>query len=342
MTTVDLGDIQRTIATLAADACTQPDEADDIEKKLAQLRQEQLRARERILGPLIGRLGADAETITRELGANGRSAADALRRLRQPSAAAVAAGKARFALTSEQLRANIGNVNGTIFQPGPETLVVLPQPVTILATPPNLGSLLDTSITPYDSRAKFVMRGNSVIDDSGNPLSPQSVDFWYYWHNDNAHGAWITVAAPIVLNGTMDAECGSGGLSGDMKGAAGIAEIGYFYSPAAPTTAQLIANGLNIGVIDLSAGWFATDSASYRFDYQQFGISGTVFVAAGPVYFKISVSFSFAFWQTIFAENGDPANEANFDFATDASDYFVQSPLLRLEVRPYNPLSGTS
>jgi hypothetical protein len=342
MATVDLGTIQRTIATLAADARAQPNGVDGIEKKLAQLRQEQLRARERILGPLIGRLGPDAETIARELGANGRAAADALRRLRQPSAAAVAAGKARFALTSEQLRANIGIINGTVFQTGPETLVVLPQPTAILTTPPNLGSLLDTSISPYDSRAKFVMRGNSVIDDSGNPLSPRTVDFWYYWHNDNAHGAWVTVAAPIVLNGTMDAECGSGGLSGDMKGTAGIAEIGYFYSPAAPTTAQLIANGLSIGVIDISAGWFATDSASYRFDYQQFGISGTIFVAAGPVYFKISVSFGFEFWQSIFDQNGDPSNEANFDFATDASDYFVQSPLLRLDVKPYNPLSGTS
>ena len=185
------------------------------------------------------------------------------------------------------------------------------------------------------------MRGNSVIDDSGKQLSPQSVDFWYFWQNDNVHGAWITVAAPVVLNGTMDAECGSGGLSGDMKGTAGIAEIGYFYSPGS-TTAQLIANGSTLGVIDLSAGLFSTDSASYRFDYQQFGISGTVFVAAGPVYFKISVSFAFEFWQSIFDQNGDPANEANFDFATVASDYFIQSPLLRLDVKPYNPLSGTS
>ena len=135
MATVDLGNIQRTIARLAANAPAQSDGPDSLDEKLAQLRQKQLRAREQILGPLIGRLGADAASITRELGANGRSTADAVRRLRRPSAASVAAGKARFALTSEQLRANIGILNGTIVQPGPETVVVLPQPAAILATP---------------------------------------------------------------------------------------------------------------------------------------------------------------------------------------------------------------
>ena len=340
MAMVDLNDVQRTIAALASDTRTQAHGL-GTEEKLEHLRDEQMRARERILQPLIGRLGTDAASIMRELGATGRSAAADLRRLRQPTSAAVAAAKARFALTSEQLRANLGIVNGTVVQPGPETVVVLPQPSAILATPPNLDALLDTSIAPYDSRAKFVMRGNSVIDDSGKSLSPQSVDFWYFWHNDNAHGAWVTVAAPVVLNGTMDAECGSGGLSGDMKALAAIAEIGYFYSPGT-TTAQLITNGLNLGSIELSVGLFSTDYASYRFDHQQFGISGTVFVAGGPVYFKISVSFSLEFWQGMFDDNDDPANEVNFDFATDASDYFVQSPLLRLDVRPYDPFSGTS
>jgi len=277
----------------------------------------------------------------RELGANARSAADSLRRLRQSSSAAVAAGKARFVLTSEQLRANIGILNGTIVQPGPETVVVLPQPAVILATAPNLDSLRDASIAQYDSRAKFVMRGNSVIDDNGKPLVPQSVDFWYFWHNDNVHGAWVTVTAPVVLNGTMDAECGSGGLSGDMKAAASIAQIGYFYNTDS-TTAQLLTSGVNLGRTALSAGWFSTDYASYRFDHQQFAISGTVFAASGPVYFKISVSFAFEFWQGLFDQNGDPANEVNFDFAMDASDYFVQSPLLRLDVKPYDPFSGTS
>jgi hypothetical protein len=341
MATVDLNDVQRTIAALASDARAQADGKDGAEEKLAHFRDEQMQARERILQPLIGRIGTDTASIARELGATGRSAADELRRLRQPSAAAVAAGKARFALISEQLRANIGILNGIAVQPGPETVVVLPQPSAILVTPPNLDALRDTSITPYDSRAKFVMRGNSVIDDNGKALSPQSVDFWYFWHNDNVHGAWVTVVAPVVLNGTMDAECGSGGLSGDMKASAVIAEIGYFYSPGT-TTAQLITSGVNLGRIELSAGWFATDYASYHFDHQQFGISGTVFVAGGPVYFKISVSFSFEFWQGMFDQNGDPANEVNFDFATDASDYFVQSPLLRLDVRPYDPFSGTS
>jgi hypothetical protein len=341
MATVDLDDVQRTIAALATDAHTRADGNSGTEKEIAQLCDEEIRARERILQPLIGRVGTDFTAILRELGANGRSAADDLRRLRQPSSAAVEAGKARFALTSEQLRANIGVLNGVVVQPGPETVVVLPQPSAILVTPPNLDALRDTSITPYDSRAKFVMRGNAVVDDSGKSLSPQSVDFWYFWHNDNEYGAWVTVAAPVVLNGTMDAECGSGGLGGDTKGSAGIAEIGYFYAPGT-TRAQLITNGVNLGRIELSAGLFATDSASYRFDHQQFGISGTVFVGGGPVYFKISLSFSLEFWQGMFEQNGDPANEVNFDFATDRFDYFLQSPLLRLDVRPYDPFSGTS
>jgi hypothetical protein len=341
MATVDLSDIKRSIAELASDPRPQPEVTDGVEEQIARLRDEQLRARERILQPLYGRIGADVASITRELGATERAAADALRRLRAPSAAAVAAGKARFALTSEQLRANIGILDGTVIQPGPETVVVLPQPVAILAGAPNLGSLRDTSIAPYDSRAKFVMRGNSAIDDSGKPLSPQSVDFWYFWHNDNAHGARVTVSAPVVLNGTMDGECGSGGLSGDMIVAGAIEEIGYFYSPGS-TTAQLIANGMGIAGMRLSAGWFSTDDASYTFDHRQFGLAGTVFVGAGPVYFKISLSFSFSFMQSIFEQNGDPSNEVNFDFATDTYDYFVQSPLLRLDVMPYDPFGATS
>jgi hypothetical protein len=341
MATVDLTDIQGTIAALAANAPAKPGGPDGIEEQLAHLHAEQLRARERILQPVIGRLGTDATSIMRELGASGRSGADGLRRLRRPAPATVAAGKAQFALAAEQLRANIGILNGVVVQPGPESVVVLPQPAAILASSPNLDSLLDTSIAPYDSRARFVMRGNSMIDDSGRALTPRSVDFWYFWHNDNVHGAWITVAAPVVLNGTMDAECGSGGLSGDMKGTAGISEIGYFYQPGS-TTEQLLTNGVTLGHIDISAGWFATDYASYRFNYQQFGLAGTVFVAAGPVYFKISVGFGFDFWQTIFEQNGDPANEANFDFASEEFDYFVQSPLLRLDVKPYNPLGEPS
>jgi hypothetical protein len=341
MATVDLSEIKRTIAALASDAQAKPDVASGIDEQIAQVRDRQLRARVRILQPLLGRLGTDVASITQELGATGRAAADALRTLRAPSSAAVAAGKARFALTSEQLRASIGSLDGTVFQPGPTTVVVLPQPVAILGSPPNLDSLSDTSIAPYDSRAKFVMRGNSTIDDSGKALSPQSVDFWYYWHNDNAHGAKVTVSAPVVLNGTMDGECGSGGLNGDMKVTAGIAEVGYFYSPGS-TIAQLITNGLYIGEMVLSAGWFSTDSGSYRFDHNQFGIAGTMFVGAGPVYFKISLSFSFSFQQDMLDLNGDPGNEVNFDFATDRYDYFVQSPLLRLDVTPYDPFGGTS
>jgi hypothetical protein len=317
----DLNEIKRSILAAVSDPPSDPRAA-----QRAQLLEKKRKADTRIVAPLADSLrliGTDLSTVKRELAANQRGYFDALRALENDGAAG-AAQKRVFDEAIELRRSAFGNFTGPLFPTTPVT-IVLPEPLVITQTPNNAGILLNSTIAPFDSRAK--------VNASGNVTTGTSVDFWYFCSIDNSQATFIEAFAPLTVNGWVGALLtGAGIFDSELLRFAMFAQITVYDQDATHTALPI---GLETMLdINISHNLFDGDaSEDYYFDYTTYPVrGGSAGIKSGGVLLRLSVYFSLNFREGLDDDSNNPGNELWCDFANDQLNYFIQSPYMQLQV----------
>ena len=131
--------------------------------------------------------------------------------------------------------------------------MILPEPLAITQSPSDAGVLLESTIAPYDSRAK--------VNFSGNSGRGAAIDFWYYCNVESPFGALLHVTAPLTLNGWIGAMCASGSIFGSEQLFFGMNGYVQVYDQGAAGAGQTLAFE-HLLDIHLSANFFS--SGDYR------------------------------------------------------------------------------
>ncbi len=339
MAKIDLDDLKRQIKELSASSATQKSRTE----KLRALSLQKRKAAEQIVRPALARasLGLDIAGIREKVIQNARTFRDEAERLRAPEAETIAARKTAFQKSVDSRRAALEKIGRRGPGPAHSYIEYLPTPFYIGERIPPVDPLpkflQDSSISPYDSRAKIYISTDVGFHDDGfsGQLSRYDgpwFDFWYVWSSNSSLDSYLNITAPIAFNGTVDLELVPAefyvlyntlnfSIISTLTAYQDGNQEGFIQSPVVPST-------------DLVTYPVTDDSKFIPLEHHT-SILHNPYVMVPPkgtILIRVSAIFHWEFRNGVGPDDGEPGNFVRCDFANNELDYFVQSPFVAIEV----------
>jgi hypothetical protein len=338
MAKVDLAHIKRRIAELSTSS---PAEKIRAEKWRA-LSLKKKKATEQIVKPAIARAGLDLDVIAgmrEKIVENARTFRDEAERLREPEPETIAARKTTFQKSVDFRRAALEKISRRATGPISTYFEYLPEPIVINEYIPPVDNLprylQDSSISPYDSRAKihinthigFPSPDGDQFSASWGPI----FRFWYVWSSNSSLESFVKITAPLVFNGAvylyadtpepwelyniLDFGIGAGvgvDVNGIYAGGAGDIVVSNPHLVSWPISSH-------------------SDGIPLQYFRSNLQSAYAVVPAKGTILISVGATFAWVFRNGQGVDNNNLGNQVICDFANNARDYFVQSPGVTIE-----------
>jgi hypothetical protein len=334
MAKIDLDDLKRQIMLLTANSVAREPNAE----KLRALALKKRKAAEGIVSPALSRAGLDIAGLREKVVQNARTFRDEAERLRVLPAKTIAARKTAFQKSVASRRAALEKIGRRgVVGPVSSHIVKLREPIYIGEFIPPVDYplpkfLQDSSISPFDSRAKIYIATDKGFHTDGWPvLYGPWFSFWYVWTNDSSLESYLNITAPLVYSGTAFLELVPAQFYAVWNNLdfAIISTISVYQAGTAFGTV------LNRVVQKTLTTYPVTDASTFIPVDHVTSIVHFPVVYVPPnetIMIRVSAVFPFEFRNGYGEDNGEPGNLLRCDFANDDLDHFVQSPGVTLEV----------
>jgi hypothetical protein len=333
MAQIDLDDIKRQILALSATTASQKARAE----KLRALSLQKRKAAEQLLRPALAQAGPDIVGLREKVLHNARTFRDEVERARAPHADAREARKAAFQRSVDLRRAALGKAGRHPAGPVHSHVEYLPEPIYIGESIPPVDPLprflRDSSISPYDSRARiYIATDVGFSMDGFAAYYGPWFDFWYIWSSNSSLESQLSITAPLVYSGTVYLEL----VPAEIYWLWNRLDFGIF---STLTTYQLgnqqtLVPSPVVTPLYLATYPFTDDSRFIPLEHLTSIVQNPYVVVPpnGTLLIRVSAVFHWEFRNGWGPDDGEPGNLVRCDFSDNDSDYFVQSPFVAVAV----------